>query len=192
MLSCFKDYRCHQGGNSLTCFGMLYSLALGLSDKAVGWLPGFGEKSRQLLALQGRKQALFDKEVISLNWKASWEDSNLPIQNDYNCVFWKYYYWIRHLFNFLMFIFERERQRQRQRMSRGGAEKEGDTDSKTCSRLWAVSTEPDEGLKLMNGEIMTWAEGRHLTDCRQLGLCYLLPSRSCFSLPVQIFFLRNL
>ena len=40
-------------------------------------------------------------------------------------------------------------------MSRGGAEKEGDTESEADSRLRAVSTEPDEGLELTNREIVT-------------------------------------
>ena len=31
-------------------------------------------------------------------------------------------------------------------MSGGGAEREGDAESEAGSRLWAVSTEPDEGL----------------------------------------------
>ena len=38
-------------------------------------------------------------------------------------------------------------------MSRRGAKREGDTEA--GSRLQAVSTEPDAGLKLMNCEIMT-------------------------------------
>ena len=52
-----------------------------------------------------------------------------------------------------MFIFERERE-----VSKGGAEREGDTESKAGSRLQAISTEPDAGLELMNREIMTWAK----------------------------------
>ena len=40
-------------------------------------------------------------------------------------------------------------------MSRGGGEREGDTELEAGSRLRAVSTEPDVGLKLMNHEIMT-------------------------------------
>ena len=40
-------------------------------------------------------------------------------------------------------------------MSSGGAEKEGDTESEAGSRLLAVSTEPDAGLKLTNHKIMT-------------------------------------
>ena len=40
-------------------------------------------------------------------------------------------------------------------MSRGAAEREGDTESEAGSRLRAVSTEPDMGLKLPNRKIMT-------------------------------------
>ena len=40
-------------------------------------------------------------------------------------------------------------------MSRRGAEREGDTESKAGSRLQAVSTEPDVGLELVNHKIMT-------------------------------------
>ena len=40
-------------------------------------------------------------------------------------------------------------------MIRGGAEREGDTESEAGSRLPAVSTQPDAGLELMNREIMT-------------------------------------
>ena len=40
-------------------------------------------------------------------------------------------------------------------MSRGGAEREGGTESETGSRLRAVSTEPDVGLKVTDGEITT-------------------------------------
>ena len=59
---------------------------------------------------------------------------------------------------------ERKGERRRQSMSREGAESEGDTESKAGSRLWAVSTEPDLGLKLTNSEIMTRAEVGRLTD----------------------------
>ena len=37
----------------------------------------------------------------------------------------------------------------------GGAERDGDTESEAGSRLRAVSTEPDMGLKAMNHEMMT-------------------------------------
>ena len=41
-------------------------------------------------------------------------------------------------------------------MSREGAETEGDTESEAGSRLQAVSTEPDVGLKITNSiKIMT-------------------------------------
>ena len=49
-------------------------------------------------------------------------------------------------------------------MSRGEAEREGDTESEAGSRLWAVSTEPDAGLELINREIMTRAEVGRSTD----------------------------
>ena len=48
-----------------------------------------------------------------------------------------------------LFIFETES------MSGGGAEREGDTESEAGSRLRAVSTKPDVGLKPTNLEIMT-------------------------------------
>ena len=40
-------------------------------------------------------------------------------------------------------------------MSRGGSEREGDTESEAGSRLRAVSTEPDKGFKPTNKEIMS-------------------------------------
>ena len=56
------------------------------------------------------------------------------------------------------------REVERQSASVKGAEREGDTESETGSRLWAVGTEPYAGLKLTDREIMTWAEVGHLTD----------------------------
>ena len=49
-------------------------------------------------------------------------------------------------------------------MNGEGTEREGDTESKAGSRLWAVSTEPDAGLEPTDREIMTWAEVGRLTD----------------------------
>ena len=66
------------------------------------------------------------------------------------------------IFYFLAFIYFWETKRDR--VSRGGAERVGDTESETGSRLWAVSPDPDVGLNLTNHEIMTWAEVRYLTD----------------------------
>ena len=63
---------------------------------------------------------------------------------------------------FLMFVYFWERQRQN--VSGGGAEREGDTESEAGSSLWAISTEPDVGLELMNREIMTWAKVGCLTN----------------------------
>ena len=50
-----------------------------------------------------------------------------------------------------------------ERESGGGAEKEEDTESEAGSRLWAVSTKPDTGLKPPDCEIMTWVEVGCLT-----------------------------
>ena len=52
-------------------------------------------------------------------------------------------------FNVYLFL------RERQSSSRGGAEREGDTESGAGSRLRAVSTEPDVGLELKHSKIMT-------------------------------------
>ena len=40
-------------------------------------------------------------------------------------------------------------------MSRGGIEREADTESEAGSRFQAVSTEPNEGLEPMNHKITT-------------------------------------
>ena len=48
--------------------------------------------------------------------------------------------------------------RERQSVNGGGSEREGDTESEAGSRLWAVITEPNAGLELTDGKIMTWAE----------------------------------
>ena len=45
--------------------------------------------------------------------------------------------------------------RERESMSKGGAEREGDTESEAGFRLRAISTEPNVGLKPMNCKIMT-------------------------------------
>ena len=59
-----------------------------------------------------------------------------------------------------MFIYFQEKQS----VSGVREEREEDTESKAGFRLWAVSTEPGVGLKLMNYEIMTWALVRRSTD----------------------------
>ena len=82
-------------------------------------------------------------------------------------------YRILFLLFFLTFIYFWNREIQS--MNRGGAEREGDTESETGSRLWAVSTEPDAGLKLMDREIMTWAEvGRLTVPATQAPLCFFI------------------
>ena len=51
---------------------------------------------------------------------------------------------------FILFIFEREQE------TGGGTEKKADTEFEAGSRLRAVSTEPDAGLKPMNAR--SWPE----------------------------------
>ena len=46
----------------------------------------------------------------------------------------------------------------------GEGQREGDTESEAGSGLWAVITEPDAGLELMDHKIMTWAEVGRPTD----------------------------
>ena len=69
------------------------------------------------------------------------------------------------VFNVYLFLGKRERQS----MSGAGAEREGDTESEAGSRLWAVSTEPDAGLKLTDREILTWAKVGMLNRLSQPG-----------------------
>ena len=63
-----------------------------------------------------------------------------------------------------MFLFIFEGERDRAWAGEGQRERERHTESEAGSRLWAVSTEPDAGLKLTDHEIMTWAEVGRLTD----------------------------
>ena len=53
-----------------------------------------------------------------------------------------------------MFIYS-ERETETEHEWWRGREREGDTESEAGSKLRAVSTGPDVGLKLMNREIMT-------------------------------------
>ena len=52
-----------------------------------------------------------------------------------------------------MYLFLRERERDS--VNRGGAEREGDTESEAGSGLPVVSTEPDAGLESTNCEMVT-------------------------------------
>ena len=61
-------------------------------------------------------------------------------------------YFFFNFFSTFIYFWDRERQS----MNGGGAEREGDTESETGSRLWAISPEPDAGLELPDREIVTW------------------------------------
>ena len=76
---------------------------------------------------------------------------------------------------FYLFLRETDRQTDRHSMRWGGAEREGDMESKAGSRLWAVSTEPDTGLELTNREMMTWVKVRCLTDWVTQAPQYIYP-----------------
>ena len=58
----------------------------------------------------------------------------------------------------LMFIYFWERERGSESEQQRGRERGGDTESEAASRFWAISTEPDAGLKLTTHEIMTWGK----------------------------------
>ena len=73
-------------------------------------------------------------------------------------------YFIFFFFNIYSFFRDRDRARTGEGQREREREREGDTESKVGSRLWAVSTEPNTGLKLTNHEIMTWAEVGRLTN----------------------------
>ena len=69
---------------------------------------------------------------------------------------------IQFYLSFYSFLRERERERYWER--EGERQRDRETESEAGSRIWAVSTNPDAGLKLMNHELMTWAEVRRLTN----------------------------
>ena len=54
----------------------------------------------------------------------------------------------------------------------GEGQRERETESEAGSQLWAVSTEPDAGLKPTNLEIVTWAEVGRSTDWATQAPCY--------------------
>ena len=68
---------------------------------------------------------------------------------------------LKKIFN-VYFFFKRKRLTEYEQGK--GRERKEDTESETESRFWAVSTEPDVGLKPTNCEIMTWAEVGRSTD----------------------------
>ena len=71
-----------------------------------------------------------------------------------------YIRYLKKFFNVFSFLKDGERQSA----SRGGAEREGDTESGAGSRLPAVSAEPDAGFEPKDREVMTSAEVGRLTD----------------------------
>ena len=79
--------------------------------------------------------------TCDLGWPLVWAAASLSIHSFIQIFFSKFiYFW----------------DRERQSMNGGGSEREGDTESETGSRLWAISPEPDGGLELPDREIVTW------------------------------------
>ena len=74
------------------------------------------------------------------------------------------------LFLIFLNVYSFLRDRERQSVSRGGAERGGDTESEAGSRLQAVGTEPDVGLGPPNCEIMTQAEVLSHSGAPQVGI----------------------
>ena len=70
------------------------------------------------------------------------------------CLFMSFCLFLHWIICFSTFIYFWDRERQS--MNGGGAEREGDTESETGSRLRAISPEPGAGLELTDREILTW------------------------------------
>ena len=100
--------------------------------------------------------------MINKGWK--WGSTCLLGQSShYN--YSNFYFFIKMFFNVNFFIFERQstsvcvggnRERQTDRQT--------DTKSEAGSRRWALSTEPDMGLRPTGCRLMTWAEVSCLTN----------------------------
>ena len=93
--------------------------------------------------------------------QAVWLLSSLQHRYPVQCLWWSNRNPILFLSFLMSFCFW---EKKTQRGSRGGTEREGDTESKAGSRLRAVITEPDVGLELTNCETRTWTEVRRSTD----------------------------
>ena len=68
------------------------------------------------------------------------------------CSLWQHIYFLKKCLMFISFLRETDRQTEHER---GGAEREGDTESEAGSRLRAVSAQPDAGLEPANREVVT-------------------------------------
>ena len=101
--------------------------------------------------------------LLDLMWSLVWLGLTLFSYCVFSmCAFWGFFlsFLKKIFFNVYLFLRQRETEHERGRVR----EREGDTESETGSRLWAVSTEPDAGLKLMDRELVTWAEVGCPTD----------------------------
>ena len=96
-------------------------------------------------------------EAYQLEWGfLLWVTSTIHFQFDlgiYMRIIYFLFFYLKNFFSVYLFLTQRQSVNRR-------AEREGETESETSSRLWAVSTEPDAGLKPTNCEMMTWAKVR--------------------------------
>ena len=96
--------------------------------------------------------------LLSIYQKKKKTKPKKPYIHIYVCIFYIYIY-----INVYMCVCKTLIQRH-DRTWVGEGRRVKETESEAGSRLWAVSTEPGTGLKLMSHEIMTWAEAGHLTN----------------------------
>ena len=151
-----------------------YSSCLGISvEPTKGWLTS----SWQLITMHAWLLGFFSTNSLLKTWPRPPKFVELMFWTHRKDYFYSHYmykqiYWdiihmsynypLKHFFKCL-FIFERERERMH--VSRGGTEREREKEEDGIWRwLSANSRQPHVGLQLMNLEIMTWAEVRHLTD----------------------------
>ena len=88
----------------------------------------------------------------------SWENSLFIFQKG---VMLKKHFWTYSYVSFFyVYLFLRERERE----SKAESELSDLERKRGRHRIWAVSTQSDAGLELMNLEIMTWVEVRCLTE----------------------------
>ena len=91
---------------------------------------------------------------VAIDLLSAWEDVSSGSFHAaiLNCL-WQRLLFLKFIFfNVCLFLRQRETEHERGRVR----DREGDTESETGSRLWAVSTEPDAGLELSDCEIVTW------------------------------------
>ena len=122
------------------CFSMLYKLGI--------WVTVYEDKiSMAKKSLQISSEGILRTKISMIIWHRYLLDRfMLSSKLSSTLGIFKFFF-----FNVYLFLGQRETEHEQ-----GGAEREGDTESETGSRLWAISPEPDAGLELTDREIVTW------------------------------------